>query len=89
MSGNAVIMVIPPCPEIWFQPELPGLYILHQEMVFLAFSQFFKNIHQPHLVARQNVTFWRVGKNMSAPDASEEDEGQCYTNVKTRYTESL
>ena len=68
MSGNAVIMVIPPCPEIWFQPELPGLYILHQEMVI--FGIFLKkklsNIQQPHLVARQNVTIWRVGQCMSA-----------------------
>ena len=28
--------------KIWFQPELPGLYILHQEMViFGIFSKFF------------------------------------------------
>ena len=44
--------------EIWFQPELPGLYILHQEMlIFGIFSNFLSNIHQPHLVARQIVTF--------------------------------
>jgi len=53
--------------EIWFQPELPGLYILHQEMViFGIFSNYLSNIHQPHPVARQNVTFWRVGQCMSA-----------------------
>ena len=52
--------------EIWFQPELPGLYILHQQMViFGIFSNFLSNIHQPHMVARQNVTFWRVGQCMS------------------------
>ena len=33
---------------------------------FLAFSWIFWAIFgKPHLVARQNVTFWRVGKNMS------------------------
>ena len=52
--------------EIWFQPELPGLYILHQEMViFGIFTNFLSNFHQPHLVARQNVTFWRVEQCMS------------------------
>ena len=50
---------------IWFQPELPGLYILHQEMViFGIFSKILSNIHQPHL-AHQNVTFWRVEQCMS------------------------
>ena len=52
--------------KIWFQPELPGLYIFHQEMVnFGIFSKILSNIHQPHLVARQNVTFRRVGQCMS------------------------
>ena len=64
---SCLVMLSSGSTEIWFQPELPGLYILHQEMViFGIFSNFLLNIHKPHLVARQNVIFWRVGQCMSA-----------------------
>ena len=43
-----------------------------KKWLFLAFSQkFLSNIHQPHLVARQNVTFWRVGQCMSGGAGAE------------------
>ena len=63
---SCLVMLSSGSTEIWFQPELPDLYILHQEMViFGIFSNILSNIHQPHLVAQQNVTFWRVGQCMS------------------------
>ena len=63
---SCLVMLSSGSTEIWFQPELPGLYILHQEMVILGiFSNFLSYIHQPHQAARQNVTFWRVGQCMS------------------------
>ena len=66
---SCLVMLSSGSTEIWFQPELPDLYILHQEMViFGIFSNFLSNIHQPHLLARQDVTFWRVGQCMSASD---------------------
>ena len=34
-------------------------------VIFCVFEQF---LEKPHLVARQNVTFWRFGKNMSGSD---------------------
>merc|ERR1711894_465096 len=37
-----MVMLSSGSTEIWFQPELPGLYTLHQEMViFGIFSNFF------------------------------------------------
>ena len=38
---SCLVMLSSGSTEIWFQPELPGLYILHQEMVI--FGIFSKN----------------------------------------------
>ena len=52
--------------EIWFQQSYQVCTFCTKKWWFLAFSKKeLSNIHQPHLVARQNVTFWRVGQCMS------------------------
>ena len=44
-KSSCLVMLSSGSTEIWFQPELPGLYILHQEMFFFHFLNFLSNIY--------------------------------------------
>ena len=50
----------PKNPKLWISQKSPNLDYF--TVIFGVFEQF---LAKPHLVARQNVTFWRFGKNMS------------------------
>ena len=52
---------------------IPDLALHKNHQIFtilLTFGIFFNNFGKPHLVARQNMTFWPVGKNMSEHNIS-------------------
>ena len=48
------------CYQMWISQKWPNLDYFTGD--FGVFEQF---LAKPHLVARQNMTFWRFGKNMS------------------------
>ena len=61
--------------QMWISQKLPNLYYFTGD--FGVLEQF---LAKPHLLARQNVTFWRFGKNMSANNTK---SGRTITSAKT------
>ena len=79
-------------PDVDFYKKLPTLHYL--TVIFGVFEQF---LAKPHLVGRQNRTFWTFGKNMSAtayPKVSgsmalKMTQGLCYVGTEPAKTVAL